>query len=131
MEYEVAFSVTADTLCRAVGLLGFALYVAGFYCLSVGRIDTHRPLYFGLVLAASTCVMVSMVADFNLSAALIQGFYMLMSLGAICLRWRAWTSNVLPANASRPGADASHGSRVGIAYQPAMEPQFASSLPNR
>ncbi|TCP42318.1 CBU_0592 family membrane protein [Rhodovulum marinum] len=131
MEYEVAFSVTADALCRAVGLMGFALYVAGFYCLSVGRIDTQRPLYFGLVLAASTCVMVSMIADFNLSAALIQGFYMMMSLGAICLRWRAWASNALPAKTARPGASASHGSRTGIACQPAMEVQFASPLPSR
>jgi len=131
MEYELAFSAPAVTLCRAMGLFGFALYVVGFYALSMGRIDTHRPLYFGLVLAASTCVLISMAADFNLSAALIQGFYMLMSLGAICLRWRTWAADRLPAEAARPGARASHGSRTTATCEPALGVQFSSPLASR
>lgn len=76
-----------DTICRAIGLLGFAIYVAAFFGLSVGRLVSTQPLYFGLVLVASSCVLVSLWADFNLSAALIQGFYIIMSMGAILVRW--------------------------------------------
>lgn len=86
-----AFPMTTadlESLCRAIGILGFAIYVFGFMCLSLGKLDSTRPKYFALVLAASTCVLISLWADFNLSAALIQIFYILMSLGAIAMRWR-------------------------------------------
>ena len=78
-----------DTLCRAVGLLGFLLYVGAFLGLSMGRLDSRQPRYFALVLTASTCVLTSLWADFNLSAALIQSFYIVMSMGAIVRRFRA------------------------------------------
>lgn len=76
----------AQVVCRAFGLLGFAIYTSAFFCLSTGRLDSKRPEYFGLVLAAASCVMISLWADFNLSAALIQGFYIFMALGGIMLR---------------------------------------------
>lgn len=82
------------TICRAVGLIGFAIYVVGFFCLSVGKLDSSRPLYFGMVLVASSCVMISLWADFNLSAALIQGFYIMMSLGGILMRRNRITQTV-------------------------------------
>lgn len=85
-----AFSV--ETLCRAIGLLGFAIYVCGFFCLCTGRLDSTRPAYFALVFAASSCVLISLSVDFNLSAALIQAFYVVMSLGGMALRWRAWAA---------------------------------------
>jgi len=79
-----------QTLFRAIGLIGFGLYVTAFFCLGVGKLDSTQPLYFALVLAASICVLISLWADFNLSAALIQTFYIVMSLGAIVLRLRGW-----------------------------------------
>ncbi|MEL7097952.1 MAG: hypothetical protein AAGM84_03910 [Pseudomonadota bacterium] len=39
-----------------------------------------------MVLTASSCVTVSLLAEFNLSAALIQAFYIVISSGAIILR---------------------------------------------
>ena len=89
--YDLA-ELDSDTLYRAVGLIGFSLYVFAFFGLSIGRIDSTKPLYFGLTFAASCCVMVSLWVDFNLSAALIQAFYICMSLGAIVLRLRSWRS---------------------------------------
>jgi hypothetical protein len=86
MTYFELAGLDVQTTCRAIGLIGFATYVAGFFCLSTGRLDSHRPLYFALVLFASTCVMISLFADFNMSAALIQGFYIVMSLGALLIR---------------------------------------------
>jgi len=79
-------SLDLNALCRAVGLIGFLIYVGAFFALSLGRLSSAQPLYFALVLVASSCVLVSLWADFNLSAALIQGFYIAMSLGAIGLR---------------------------------------------
>lgn len=75
-------------LCRAVGLVGFSVYVIGFFGLCTGRLSSATPRYFCLTFVASTCVMISLMADFNLSAALIQGFYIIMSLGGIALRKR-------------------------------------------
>ncbi|MEM8576244.1 MAG: hypothetical protein AAGF60_00180 [Pseudomonadota bacterium] len=80
-------TLDADTLCRVTGLVGFLIYVCGFLALSLGRLTSATPAYFVLVLTASSCVMISLWADFNLSAALIQGFYITISLGAIGLRW--------------------------------------------
>lgn len=73
-------------LSRAAGLIGFAVYVCGFFCLSTGRLDSSKPIYFALTLTAASCVLLSLWADFNLSAALIQIFYIFMSIGGIILR---------------------------------------------
>lgn len=79
-----------DDIFRAVGIVGFAIYVCSFFCLTTGRLDSTGPLYFALVLSAATCVAISMLADFNLSAMLIQTFYILMALIGIARRMRAW-----------------------------------------
>lgn len=79
-------SIDSETLCRSLGLVGVLIYITAFFALSVGRLDSKAPLYFGLVLTASSCVLVSLSVDFNLSAALIQAFYILMSTSAILLR---------------------------------------------
>ncbi|SLN46307.1 hypothetical protein ROA7450_02271 [Roseovarius albus] len=79
---------TIDTvvLCRAVGLLGFSIYVIGFFSLCSGRLNSSTPAYSMLVFIASSCVMISLLVEFNLSAALIQLFYIVMSLGGIFVR---------------------------------------------
>lgn len=86
--YDV-FALEWEAVCHAFGLIGFAIYVTAFFCLSLGKLDSSKPLYFLMVLVASSCVLTSLWADFNLSAALIQGFYIAMSVGAIGLRCRA------------------------------------------
>ena len=80
-------------LCRAIGLIGVLIYVVGFFLLCSGRLNSTQPTYFCLIVAASSCVMISLFADFNLSAALIQIVYLAMSLGGIVLRMRSWRSN--------------------------------------
>ncbi|WP_425038839.1 CBU_0592 family membrane protein [Primorskyibacter sp. S187A] len=95
-------SFDLETLCRALGLIGFAIYVVAFLCLSLGKLDSTRPLYFAMVLVASSCVLASLWADFNLSAALIQGFYIAMSFGAIVLRWRRWKMAMRPKIVPHP-----------------------------
>ena len=80
-------------ICRMIGLLGFAIYVTGFYMLCTGRLTSETPRFFLLNLAAASCVLISLVVDFNLSSALIQGSYVAMSLGAVAMRLRAWRAN--------------------------------------
>lgn len=77
-----------ETIFRTIGLLGVLLYVGGFFCLCTGALDSRSPAYFGLVLTAASCVLCSLAVDFNLSAALIQSFYIVMSLGGVLVRWR-------------------------------------------
>jgi predicted membrane protein len=73
-------------LCRAIGLLGFSIYVIGFFCLCTGRLSSSTPAYFLLTFIAASCVMMSLIVEFNLSAALIQLFYIVMSLGGVISR---------------------------------------------
>ena len=75
-----------DVICRSIGFIGVLLYVGGFFCLCVGRLDSRGTAYFGLVFVAASCVLVSLWADFNLSAAMIQLFYIAMSLGGVVMR---------------------------------------------
>ncbi len=85
--YELA-SLDFVFVCRAVGLVGVSIYVLGFFALCTGRLSCSTPTYFLLTGSAASCVMVSLFVDFNLSAALIQGFYIVMSLGGAVKRWR-------------------------------------------
>ena len=86
MVYADFLATDLDTLCRAAGLLGFAIYVTAFFLLSIGKLDSKRPAYFAMVFVASSCVMASLMTEFNLAAALIQGFYIAMSFGGLLLR---------------------------------------------
>lgn len=75
-----------ETLCRAIGILGFAIYTTGFFALSTGRINSKEPIYFISVFTASSCVLISLYADFNLSSAMIQVFYSVIALCGILRR---------------------------------------------
>ncbi len=82
--YDVS-TIDGVFVCRAVGLVGVSIYVLGFFALCTGRLTSSTPVYFLLNFCAASCVMVSLSVDFNLSSALIQGFYIVMSL---CGVWR-------------------------------------------
>ncbi len=84
--------------CRAIGLAGVILYVLGFFLLCTGRIDSTLPTFFILNFMAAGFVLISLTVDFNLSAALIQAFYLTMSLGGIVKRARLWRTNGLRIN---------------------------------
>ncbi len=88
--FDAAISLDSGLLPRSIGLLGVCLYVGGFFALCTGKLTSATPPYFLLIFTASTCVLISLTEDFNLSAALIQSFYIVMSLGGILFRWRSW-----------------------------------------
>ena len=83
--YSHAFEIDVTLFCRLIGVFGFLLYTVGFFMLSTGRLHSSQPIYFVTVLVASSCVLISLYVDFNLSSALIQVFYGVMSLGGIVM----------------------------------------------
>lgn len=87
MIYTELSDIDINEVYRAIGLVGFGLYVFGFTLLSCGRLTSARPTYFAISLVAATCVLISNAADFNLPSVLIQVFYITVSTGAIMLRY--------------------------------------------
>lgn len=75
-------------LCRTLGVLGFMSYMAGYTALQLRLIDGDGLMYsFSKVLGA-TLVLISLTADFNLSAALIQVSFLMIGCVGIALRLR-------------------------------------------
>lgn len=74
------------------GMLGVALIVAMYLLLQTGRVDSGRPVFSILNALGAGLVLVSLTFDFNLAAAVIEGFWLLISLyglGRVLWRRRA------------------------------------------
>ncbi len=54
--------------------------------LSLGWHMSDSPRYYALNILAASSVMTSLLVHFNLPSLMIQGFYLAMSIWAICLR---------------------------------------------
>ena len=76
------------TVFEIIGVLGFALYVMNYGLLTFHRITSHSRIYFALNLTAAFFVLISLTHSFNLASALIQSFWIVMSISAILLRSR-------------------------------------------
>ena len=64
----------------AVGLVGVAAMCVAYALLQAGRLAPHHPLYSAVNAAGAGLVLVSLWFDFNLSAAVIEGFWLLISV---------------------------------------------------
>lgn len=69
-----------------VGLLGFALILGSYGALQARQIDPHGLAYSLLNAAGAGAVIVSLIHDFNLSALLIEAFWLVISLMGVG-RW--------------------------------------------
>ncbi len=69
-----------------VGNIGVALVLAAYLGLTLGRLASDRPPYLLLNLAGSILLLVSLIFAFNLSAVLIQVFWITISLIGLA-RW--------------------------------------------
>lgn len=67
------------------GVLGFALYVVAYSLLTLRMLSTSSVAYFVLNLTAASCVLIGLTNSFNLASALIQSFWVAMSLIGITL----------------------------------------------
>lgn len=88
------------TMCEAIGLLGFCLYVVGYVLLTASVYDSQSSQYFVINLLAAGCVLVSLSYSFNLSSALIQMFWIGISLAGIISRFRRPISKPVPISGS-------------------------------
>lgn len=78
--------IVGANLLRALGVLGFVIYVLLYASIALRLLSSDNILYFvGCVLAASL-VLLSLTQDFNLASALIQCFWIVMGIPAILLR---------------------------------------------
>ena len=72
-----------------VGVLGFCLYVMNYSLLTLHRLTSHSVSYFVINWLAAAFVLFGLIGAFNLAAALIQLFWIVISSAAILLRLRS------------------------------------------
>lgn len=83
-----AFFLVPPALLEAIGIAGFALYVLNYALLTLHRITSQSSTYFVLNMIAATFVLIGLTHSFNLASALIQGFWIVISITAIVVRMR-------------------------------------------
>ncbi|WP_299546907.1 hypothetical protein [uncultured Tateyamaria sp.] len=73
---------------EVIGILGFALYVTNYSLLTTRCLSSDCLAYFSINLVAASCVLLGLVASFNLASALLQIFWVAMSIIGIFVRLR-------------------------------------------
>lgn len=69
-----------------IGFAGFALYMTNYTLLTLGIVAPAQCRYFAINLGASCLVMISLTANFNAASALLQAFWIVMSVVGLSLR---------------------------------------------
>lgn len=82
------FFTPTPALADLIGVAGFGLYVAAYGLLTLRVIGGNSALYMALNLLASSCVLLSLTASFNLASALTQIFWIALSLVGLALHLR-------------------------------------------
>lgn len=72
-------------LAELIGIVGFCLYACTYGMLTLRAVSGHSVAYLSLNLVAASCVLVGLTASFNLASAMIQIFWITMSLIGIVL----------------------------------------------
>ncbi len=80
------FSHIPPHMYDIAGVIGFAIYVANYTLLTARVLSSNSVLYFCLNLTAASLVLLGLSVNFNLASALIQGFWVIMSILGIALR---------------------------------------------
>lgn len=81
----MSFLPLPGTYLDAIGVLGFGLYVLAYSLLTLRILSGNSPRYFTLNLVAASCVLIGLTSSFNLASALIQLFWVAMSLLGLTL----------------------------------------------
>lgn len=69
-----------------LGAIGVGFIVVMYVLLQLGRTDPNRPIFSILNAIGAAFILISLYFDFNLSAALMEGVWFLVSLYGL---WRA------------------------------------------
>lgn len=79
-------------LTDLIGVVGVTLIVAAYFFLQAERWNSKSPPYLAFNIVGSSLVLVSLWFDFNLSAAIIQAFWIAISLMGLVRARRRHTS---------------------------------------
>lgn len=82
------FSTISPEVLDAIGVAGFGLYVLNYGLLTVQRVQSHQICYFVINALAAAMVLIGLLSAFNLASALIQIFWIVISVVAIFIRMR-------------------------------------------
>lgn len=107
-------SAIPTDILEAIGIIGFGLYVLNYTLLTVQKVHSDQLRYFFVNLMAAACVLIGLSAAFNLAAALIQIFWITISITAIFLRVSRSRRNAKHIAASKPThrTDSPIGNRI-------------------
>ncbi len=72
-----------------IGNIGVAVILLTYLALQLERIDSRGIGYSVANAAGASFILVSLAFDFNLSAAIVEGFWVLISLIGLYRAWRA------------------------------------------
>ncbi len=65
---------------EALGLSGAMIYAVGYLLAAYDRLPSQSPIYYATKLTAAGLVLISLFQDFNLASAVIQVFFIVVSL---------------------------------------------------
>lgn len=85
MDHIVRYSQLLGPL-DFVGVLGFILYISAFAAVQWGRMNGNSMAYSLANVTSSMLVAISLIAEFNLSAALIQVSVITIGISGLVLR---------------------------------------------
>lgn len=75
--------IISSNIYTAVGLFGVLTYLVNYTCLQMGLVSGQSYLYAGVVILGASSILVSLLDNFNLPTAVIQGSFILISLVGI------------------------------------------------
>ena len=78
--------MASSDFANVVGLAGVTLVVVSYFLLQIGKLRVEQLRYSLVNAIASILVLISLAAHWNLSSAIIEGFWLLISLYG-CVKW--------------------------------------------
>lgn len=76
-----------------IGSIGVVILITTFLLLQLGKLESSRLLYSLLNAVGATLIAISLIFDFNLSAFIIEIFWVLISLVGVVRTLRTKTHN--------------------------------------
>ena len=72
--------LTSADITQTIGVIGFVFYMLSYYLLLTGKINGTHNCYILMNFIAATFVLISLIHNFNLASALIQIFWITISI---------------------------------------------------
>ena len=88
MQGFVDFIKIHPELTQPIGIVGFMLYIGGFFSIQSGILCGNSIAFSALQVVAASCVLISLTSAYNLPSFMIQVSYIAIGLFGIALRLR-------------------------------------------